>query len=236
MAFLNERDYLKTIQRRSLIALMDGDASIRIAAEEAAIQEFAGYLSQQRFDVAAIFREIDGYDGLATYMAEDTVYFVPPAWAAQAYAPGDQVSFDLADGTWIVEATAATLPTQTPASAPLLWARSERLASGIWQAAAPNGPGSTPRGGGGDWNQRDPRHRLVVMYLVDIALWHIYSRTDPSAISDMRRTRYEQALAWLGLVSKGMIADPWLPLVSDPETEPQGNFYMSSQPPGDFTL
>ncbi len=232
---LTERDYLKVIRRDHLRALVDGDGSIRAAAEEAAMQEAAGYLARARFDVAAIFLAIPDWDASAQYADGDHVHFSPPAWQAAVYPQGAQVAFDFPDGTWVAVATRATTANESPASTPSAWTRLEPLA-GIWKAVATPVPGDVPLAGGGDWMQSDPRHRLLVMYLTDITLWHLLSRLDPSAVPEIRRTRYEQALDWLTAVSKHQVSDPWLPLLSDPETPPIGGFHMSSRPRNDFTL
>lgn len=62
------------------------------------------------------------------------------------------------------------------------------------------------------------RNPLLVMYAVDILLYHIHSRINPRQIPELRFVRYEAAINWLKSVSKGLIL-PTLPLNEDPDGE-----------------
>lgn len=64
--------------------------------------------------------------------------------------------------------------------------------------------------------QGDQRNHLVVMYLVDICLYHLYSNLPNRLGLEQRRTRYEDALKWLRDVANGLITPP-LP-TPDPAT------------------
>ena len=65
------------------------------------------------------------------------------------------------------------------------------------------------------WSQtgtsRDP---LLVTYLVDMMLYHIYSKINPTKIPELRISRYENAMRFLRQVAKGEIT-PNLPEPSD---------------------
>lgn len=47
------------------------------------------------------------------------------------------------------------------------------------------------------------RHSLILMFALDIALYHIYCLHNPYKIADIRKERYERALEWLKGVSRG---------------------------------
>ncbi len=49
------------------------------------------------------------------------------------------------------------------------------------------------------------RNRLLVMYCVDIMLYHLHSRINPRQIPELRYVRYESAKKWLEGLSKGII-------------------------------
>lgn len=49
------------------------------------------------------------------------------------------------------------------------------------------------------------RSRLLVMYCVDVMLYHLHSRINPRQIPELRFVRYEAAKKWLESVSKGLI-------------------------------
>lgn len=64
------------------------------------------------------------------------------------------------------------------------------------------------------------RNQLLVMYAVDMVIYHTISRINPRQITEHRLARYEAAIAWLKSVNKGEIL-PDLPLKDDPDgTDP----------------
>ena len=72
------------------------------------------------------------------------------------------------------------------------------------------------------------RNRLIVMYMVDIVLYHLHSRISPRKMPDVRILRYESAIMWLKAVAKGTIS-PNLPIYSDDQIENQtGGFLFGS--------
>lgn len=58
------------------------------------------------------------------------------------------------------------------------------------------------------------RNALLVMYFVDVVLYHIHSRINPQQIPEIRGIRYERAIDWLRDVTKGLITPdlPTLPV------------------------
>lgn len=64
------------------------------------------------------------------------------------------------------------------------------------------------------------RNALVMLYYIDIVLYHIHSRINPHMIPDLRTKRYEQAIQWLRDVGTGKIA-PNLPRKVDEEGQPE---------------
>ncbi len=61
-------------------------------------------------------------------------------------------------------------------------------------------------------NDRNP---LMVMYCVDIALYHLHSVLNPKKVPDHRKERFDQAKQWLADVAAGMINPPDLPRITD---------------------
>lgn len=55
----------------------------------------------------------------------------------------------------------------------------------------------------------DNRNQQMLMYMVDIVLYHLYSRIAPKSIPDLRVDRYNAAIIWLQKVAKddGVTAD-----------------------------
>lgn len=58
------------------------------------------------------------------------------------------------------------------------------------------------------------RNAELVMYLVDMSLYHLHSRLTPGQVPEVRNSRYADALEWLKAVSSGDW-NPGFPLVGD---------------------
>lgn len=63
------------------------------------------------------------------------------------------------------------------------------------------------------------RNAQVVMYLVDMALYHLHSRQNPRNVPQIRQDRYEQVISWLKMARRGELS-VGLPL--EPATNPDG--------------
>lgn len=234
MSYILITDYDKTIRRNHLEAVIDGNIALRQAAERAAIQEAAGYLTRARYDTELIFLEFEAYDLFSSYPEGESVSYEPPTWQPIGYGQGEQVIYEFSDGTWIAQANILTLASQTPEDE-IAWTKLEPLI-GIWTALSDTPIAAVPHAQAGYWKQDDPRHQLLLMYIIDIAIWHLLSRTDPSAIPEVRITRYEQAITWLLQVAKGQVSDPYLPTLETEAADQSGGFFMSSHPRQDFDL
>lgn len=75
----------------------------------------------------------------------------------------------------------------------------------------------------------DDRNKLIVMYAVDISLYHLHARVNPRYLPEIRQTRYETAQNWLKAVAKGTIT-PNLPLKTDENNETISNMRYGSLP------
>ncbi len=72
------------------------------------------------------------------------------------------------------------------------------------------------------------RNALVVMLLVDILLYHVHSRLNANQIPDIRKERYDNAIATLKDLGAGKM-DIGLPLIINAEGETQSPAGMSYQ-------
>jgi phage gp36-like protein len=68
--------------------------------------------------------------------------------------------------------------------------------------------------------QPDQRNRQVVMYLVDMALYHLHSRQNPRNVPQIRQDRYDHAISWLKMARKGELS---VGLPDLPATDADGN-------------
>ena len=81
--------------------------------------------------------------------------------------------------------------------------------------------------------QGTDRHQLILMFAIDIAIYHLFCIHNPVKLSQMRKDRYDRALAWLKQV--GNINNPLpvegLPLrETDPGKEAESPYLMRSNP------
>jgi hypothetical protein len=56
------------------------------------------------------------------------------------------------------------------------------------------------------WVSGDNRHPQLVMFTIDVALYHLYGRIAPKSIPDVRTDRYNAAIAELRMMAKGDIS------------------------------
>lgn len=55
------------------------------------------------------------------------------------------------------------------------------------------------------WIQGDNRNKQILMYSIDIALFHLHSRIAPRNIPELRENRYNSAITWLKNAAKGAV-------------------------------
>ena len=63
----------------------------------------------------------------------------------------------------------------------------------------------------------EDRNHLLVMYLVDMVIYHTGARNIPKQNIELRGIRYEAVIKWLTMVSKGQL-NPDLPVKQDETT------------------
>ncbi len=78
---------------------------------------------------------------------------------------------------------------------------------------------TAPGAAGALWEAKDPRHPLIVTYMVDSTLYLIHSRQNPRTVPQIRQDRYDHVIEWLNLCRQGKIS-PGLPFLTD--TRPDG--------------
>lgn len=86
------------------------------------------------------------------------------------------------------------------------------------QATTGQEPGTTT--GESVWVAKDPRHRLIITYMIDCTLYLIHSRQNPRGVPQLRQDRYDHVINWLNLCRAGKIS-PGLPFLAD--TKPDGS-------------
>lgn len=68
------------------------------------------------------------------------------------------------------------------------------------------------------WASGDNRDQQIMLYMIDIILYHIHSAVSPKNIPQIRNNRYEDAIAWLKMAGKGLVTPAISPLPSFPQS------------------
>lgn len=71
----------------------------------------------------------------------------------------------------------------------------------------------------------EKRNPLIVLYLVDITLYHLHANIQPNDVPEVRENRYKQAISWLRDVAAGKIS-PFLPEIIPAEEDYTGNIFI----------
>lgn len=61
------------------------------------------------------------------------------------------------------------------------------------------------------------RHPLILMFAIDVTVYHIYCQHNPYKMSKIRQDRYNRAVEWLKGVMKGDITIDGAPMLSEEE-------------------
>ena len=61
------------------------------------------------------------------------------------------------------------------------------------------------------------RHALILMFAIDISVYHIFCQHNPYKMAKIRQDRYDRAVEWLKGIMKGDITIDGAPLLPDEE-------------------
>lgn len=77
----------------------------------------------------------------------------------------------------------------------------------------------------------DDRHKLMVLFGIDIALYHLHARIDPIQVPDIRKDRYKNATDSLKMIASGEMNPVGLPPLFDEEGNVEtGSKFGSDRP------
>lgn len=218
MGYLTSRDYQKQIQSENLNQVISNDPQILSDAEIAAQSEIVSIISS-KYDTSKEFRNTTLYDNATAYKSDslvvyqDQLYYVtPPAEGFEfnkAYVKDDEVIWKdkvytaLKDSPTITHEAAlqygeyknipyTNLEPGTIAGSPYWGIGATYTVTGIL-------PTDTTK-----WTKGDNRNPLIVMYMVDITLYHVLSRIAPRNIPPLRIDRYNMAITALREINEGV--------------------------------
>ena len=72
------------------------------------------------------------------------------------------------------------------------------------------------------------RHALVLMFALDIAIYHIYCQHNPYKISKSREDRYNRAVEWLKGVMRGDVTIDGAPLLPTDDLEDKSRWQIKA--------
>ncbi len=74
------------------------------------------------------------------------------------------------------------------------------------------------------------RHQLILMMVLDIAVYHIFCIHNPQKLSQIRKDRYERAVEWMKAVAREDISIEGAPLLPEEERTSGTIFSIRSNP------
>lgn len=74
------------------------------------------------------------------------------------------------------------------------------------------------------------RNELLLMFALDICVYHIFTLHNPRNIAQIRIDRYERALEWLQGIQEGRIRVEGLPAAAHDDDTPSTPYLVSSNP------
>ena len=75
----------------------------------------------------------------------------------------------------------------------------------------------------------EERHPLILMFALDITIYHIFCQHNPYKMSKIREDRYERATTWLKGVMKGDITVEGAPLLPSDAISDNSNWQIKSE-------
>lgn len=74
------------------------------------------------------------------------------------------------------------------------------------------------------------RNQLILMMVIDIAVYHIFCIHNPQKLSQVRKDRYERAVAWMKAVANEDISIDGVPLLPEEERAAKAALMFRSNP------
>ncbi|MDR3046119.1 MAG: DUF1320 domain-containing protein [Bacteroidales bacterium] len=74
------------------------------------------------------------------------------------------------------------------------------------------------------------RNTLILMFAIDITVYHLFCIHNPQKLYKTRIDRYERAIEWLKGVEKGAISIDGAPMLDDDQLAKASNYQMKSNP------
>ena len=231
MGYIIQADLLRTIQDVNLQQIISADATILDRAILAAEAEAKSYL-RQKYVLEAEFKDTNTWVSYKQYYPEDratdaateSIIYTAILPCAKfvydgVYKIGDQVFWKNRIYTCRVPTSSIThevaLQYGFYQNLPYSNVAPDDVVNGLqyWGSGVLyNIPLGEPLNNGAYWALGDNRDAQMVMFIIDVALFHLHSRIAPRNIPELRVKRYEAAVEWFHMCGEGKIT-PALPLI-----------------------
>lgn len=216
MKFIVDRDWDLQI-RQQVLSVVKGSAAALSDSIDAAISEASSYL-RAKYDTRKIFAPVITWDADTSYPKDTRILFTAPPFSTTAsYSTGVIASYqgviymantNMTAGAWNASKWNAMCDDQS-----LFYVIANNTTAGFL-------PTNTD-----EYAPGDTRYPILLVYVKDLALYHLFSSISPQNTPTLRRERSEAATKWLTKVSKDEL-DADLPLL-DVE-KPSNTFRLSS--------
>lgn len=192
MSYLRRHDFAAHVRQDELETLAAHPNSLQQAID--ASIEYARSHIGYHYDASSIFINIEAWDPSASYSKGDVVSLEAEEWKpGNSYDAGDLVQYD----GKVYESTTNNNEGNNPATLSN-WDEVGK-ADTIYVSKSDsntNNPDST------DWEQKDPRHGFLKMVVMDCAMVHLFSMTQPDNLPEHRMQRKEEGKEWLEKIGK----------------------------------
>ena len=217
MKFIISTDWEMQIRAAVLSVVKNSEAALQDAIDTA-VSEASSYL-RSKYKTSEIFAPVYEWNKLASFAKDTRILFTAPAFTTTATYATDELASK--DGK-ILKAKSNLAAGAFNAANWDIIADNNSL---YFVTAANTTAGYLPTTS--EYSAGDTRHPLLLTYTKDIALYHIHSNISPQNIPELRKKRYDDAIAWLNKVSKDLL-DADLPL-SD-TNQPYGSMRFGGNP------
>lgn len=195
MSYLRRHDFEAHIREKELDVLDKHPNAIE-QATAAAIEKVRSYIDYH-YDASKIFVDIKAWDPSASYSEGDIVSLEAEEWkSGKKYDAGDIVEFNGTVYECLTNGTSAEEPEGSSNFDPVGRADTIYVSQSDSNTNNPNTS---------DWSQEDPRHQYLKMIVMDVALYNLFSMTQPDNIPEYRMQRKEEGVEWLEKVAKNQV-------------------------------
>lgn len=197
MNYLRNEDFRLIIQDQNLQQIISNDQTILDSAEIVAVEEITSYLSQ-RYDTKTAFKNIQNFGAAIAFKKGDIIDLTAPPYAINTAYSTNALVLSAGSIYRALQSVNSITPTNDLVNWKLI-SKDQTLFYAILDSTG-NYPDNATY-----WAQGDNRYQLLVVYAVDVAIYHMLSRISPRNIPQIRIDRYESAKNHLDKIARGNI-------------------------------